>query len=158
MHLSTRPGLRVAGIVALVALVSACSSGESSQSVSGSSSTDGGGSATTVDVTLTEFQVLLSTTDISAGPVTFNVKNDGTVEHEFVVFRTDLAEDALPTDDEGTEVDEDASGLEPMGEVEDVPVGGTASFDATLEPGEYVGICNVPGHYGSGMHIHFTVS
>lgn len=154
MHHSMRPRLGVASILALFALLSACSG--ASQSATPSGSTGGGGTA--VDVTLTEFQVQLSATDIPAGPVTFNVTNNGSVVHEFVVFKTDLAEDALPTDDEGTEVDEDASGLESMGEVEDVPVGGTDSFDATLEPGEYVGICNVPGHYGSGMHIHFTVN
>jgi uncharacterized cupredoxin-like copper-binding protein len=145
-------------MVALFALVTACSSGESSQSADQSSAAAGGGEGTTVDVTLTEFQVQLSTTDIPAGPVTFNVRNDGTVEHEFVVFKADDAEDALPTDDEGTEVDEDDPSLQSVGELEDVEVGSSKSFDATLEAGDYVAICNVPGHYGSGMHIHFTVN
>jgi uncharacterized cupredoxin-like copper-binding protein len=145
-----------AAAVALFAIVlAACSSGTSP---SATSSSGGGGGGTTVDVTLTEFKVEFSTMDIPAGPVTFNVTNGGSVVHEFVVFRTEDAEDALPTNDEGTEVVEDDSSLQSMGEVEDVDPGSSKSFDATLEPGNYVAICNVAGHYSSGMHIHFTVS
>ncbi|MEP6470327.1 MAG: sulfocyanin-like copper-binding protein [Chloroflexota bacterium] len=95
---------------------------------------------------------------VPAGEVIFNVKNDGTVLHEFVVLRTDLAEDALPEASDAAEVNEADAALESMGEVEDVEVGASKSFTATLTPGTYVGICNVVGHYGSGMHIHFTVS
>ena len=145
--------LRLSGIVAIAVALAACST-PASQSTA--ASTSGGG--TTVDVTLTEFKVEFSTMDIPAGPVTFNVKNGGTVVHEFVVFKTDDAEDALPTNTEGTEVNEDDTSLESMGEVEDVEVGGTKSFSATLEPGSYVAICNVTGHYTSGMHVHFTVT
>src|SRR5699024_5751265 len=118
----------------------------------------GGGGGTDVGVTLDEVKITFDQTDIPAGDVTFNVKNDGTVIHEFVVFKTDDAEDALPEESDGPEVNEDDSSLESMGEVEDVDPGDTKSFSATLEPGDYVGICNVTGHYDSGMHIHFTVS
>jgi uncharacterized cupredoxin-like copper-binding protein len=55
------------------------------------------------------------------------------------------------------EVNEDAPDLESMGEVEDIAPGSSKSFTATLEPGKYVAICNVEGHYSAGMHHAFTV-
>lgn len=145
---------RLTALIAAVALLAACQSADTSSSASASS----GGGATAVDVTLTEFEVQLSSTDVPAGDVTFNVTNDGTVVHEFVVFKTEDAEDALPEVSDAPEVDEDASSLESMGEVEDLDPGATKSFTATLEAGDYVAICNVTGHYNSGMHVPFTVN
>ena len=140
----TRPAIVLAAALALAACTSTTSPSASA-----------GGGGTTVDVALSEFKVEFSTTDIPAGEVTFNVTNDGAIEHEFVVFKTDLAEDALP--EEGAEVTEDDPGLTSMGEVEEVGPDTSKSFTATLDAGSYVGICNVTGHYDSGMHIHFTV-
>jgi uncharacterized cupredoxin-like copper-binding protein len=144
---------RISSVVVVTVSLVACSTPGTSSA--GASS---GGTGTTVNVTLTEFKVELSTITVPAGEVTFDVKNEGTVVHEFVVFRTDLAEDALPEASDAPEVDEADTSLESMGEVEDVEVGSSQSFTATLTPGSYVGICNVAGHYDSGMHVHFTVS
>jgi uncharacterized cupredoxin-like copper-binding protein len=144
---------RVIVMLSVMTLLAACGGGASS---SGTGSSGGGGGGTTVDVTLTEFEVTMSTTDVPAGEVTFNVTNEGTVEHEFVVFQTDLAEDALPEASDAPEVNEDDPQLTSMGEVEDVAPGESKSFTATLEAGSYVGICNVETHYDSGMHIDFT--
>jgi uncharacterized cupredoxin-like copper-binding protein len=143
---------RILAALSVMTLLAACSGGGASPSDSGTS----GGGGTTVDVTLTEFEVTMSSTDVPAGEVTFNVTNEGTVEHEFVVFQTDLAEDALPEGSDEPEVNEDDPQLTSMGEVEDVAPGESKSFTATLEAGSYVGICNVATHYDSGMHIHFT--
>lgn len=150
------PLARLLGVVLAAIALAACSTPSASPSADGGGG--GGGAGTTVDVSLTEFKVEFSTTDIPSGDVTFNVTNDGTIPHEFVVFQTDLAEDALPEPSGEAEVDEDDASLNSMGEVEDVDPGTSKSFSATLEPGSYVGICNVEGHYDSGMHIHFTVS
>ena len=149
--------VRTFGVILAAAALAACSSPAASPSSDSGGGGDGGG-GTAVDVTLSEFKVDFSTTDIPAGDVTFNVTNDGTIVHEFVVFKTDDAEDALPMESDDPEVNEDDPSLSSMGEVEDVDPGSSKSFSATLEPGEYVGICNVEGHYESGMHIHFTVS
>ena len=148
---------RIFGVILAAAALAACSSPAASPSADGGGG-GGGGGGTDVDVTLSEFKVELSTTDIPAGDVTFNVTNDGTVVHEFVVFKTDDAEDALPEASDEPEVNEDDPSLTSMGEVEDVDPGASKSFSANLEAGDYVGICNVEGHYDSGMHIHFTVS
>jgi uncharacterized cupredoxin-like copper-binding protein len=80
--------------------------------------------------------------------------------HEFVVFRTDLAEDALPTttdDKDQLIVDEEGAGVEHVDEVEDVQVGSDQDFEVNLTPGKYVVICNLPQHYDSGMHAALTV-
>src|SRR5436190_1796807 len=53
----------------------------------------------TVNVTLTEWAVILDKTSVPAGDVLFNVTNAGTqFKHEFIVIKSDLAIDALPAD------------------------------------------------------------
>lgn len=125
----------------------ACSSSSSSSSSAGS--TAGGVSATEMD-----FSITLSSSTATAGPVTFNISNEGPSTHEFVVIQTDDAPDALPVKN-GT-VDE--SGLTIVDENEDVAPGTTATLPVDLKAGSYVIICNVSGHYEAGMHTGFTVS
>lgn len=154
MRLHHSPLARFIPLIAALALT-ACSQTTSPSPTAGGGG--GGGTGTTVNVTLSEFKVEMDKTQVPAGNVTFQVKNGGTIVHEFVVFKTDDAADALPKASEDDEVNEDDATLTSMGEVEDVEVGSTKSFSADLQPGKYVAICNVEGHYGSGMHIAFTV-
>src|SRR6266545_3428629 len=76
--------------------------------------------------TLEEWKITLSPTTGAAGEVTFTINNIGEKDHEFVVVKTDLAPDALPTvaegDDAGT-VDEEGEGFEAIGEKEDIKAG-----------------------------------
>jgi uncharacterized cupredoxin-like copper-binding protein len=74
-----------------------------------------------------------------------------------VIFKTDLAPDALPLGDDGN-VDEEGEGVEHIDEIEDITGGSTQSLTVTLDAGNYVFICNLPGHYQQGMHAAFTVS
>lgn len=123
------------------------------------------GTATTVDVTLREFSIAPSVASAPAGTVTFEVTNDGPNDvHEFVVVRTDLALDALPTDADGA-VLEDGEGMEVIDEIEDLAVGASETLMLTLEAGSYVLICNIveeedgetEAHYTLGMRSTFTV-
>lgn len=125
-----------------------------------------GPQATTVEVTLVEFGVVPDLSEVRAGSVTFEATNDGPNDpHELVVIRTDLAADALPTDEDGA-VDEDGEGIEVMGEIEEFPVGETLSMTLELEAGSYVLICNlveledgeIEAHYALGMRTPFTVT
>ena len=123
----------------------------------------GGGGGGSVDVTLQEFAVVPSPSSIEAGEVTFQATNEGPDDvHEFVVFRTDLAPDQLPVDENGA-VDEEGAGLELIDEIEDIPVGETQSVTVELESGTYVLICNIwdeeeqEAHYAEGMRVAFTV-
>ena len=70
-----------------------------------------------------------------AGDVTFNVTNTGPEDiHEFVVFMTDLAPDALPTAPDGS-VDEEGEGVELIDEIEDIAVGDTPTLTVALDAG-----------------------
>lgn len=122
-----------------------------------------GGGGGSVDVTLQEFAVVPSPSSIEAGEVTFQATNESPDDvHEFVVFRTDLAPDQLPVDENGA-VDEEGAGLELIDEIEDIPVGETQSVTVELESGNYVLICNIwdeeeqEAHYAEGMRVAFTV-
>ena len=111
----------------------------------------------TVAVTVADFSVSADPDSAPAGDITFDISNDAEQTHEFVVFKTDLAEDQLPTDEDGN-VDEAGEGVEHIDEVEDIEGGSTQSLAVNLDAGSYVLICNLPGHYAQGMHAGFTVS
>jgi uncharacterized cupredoxin-like copper-binding protein len=122
-----------------------------------------GGGETTVDVTLQEFAVILAQESAPAGTITFGVENTGPEDvHEFVVIKTDLAPDALPTDENGA-VDEEGQGMEVIDEIEDLPVGEVQSVTVDLDAGSYALICNIwdeeeqEAHYAMGMRSAFTV-
>ena len=144
-----RAAILVATVAAL-ALVSAGCSGDEE---------------TTVDVTVQEFAVIPAESSAPAGDVTFDVTNEGPDDvHEFVVFKTDLAPDALPTAADGS-VDEEGEGIELIDEIEDIAVGDTPTLAVTLDAGSYVFICNIVeeeggetiAHYQQGMRVAFTV-
>jgi uncharacterized cupredoxin-like copper-binding protein len=123
-----------------------------------------GGGGGTVEVTLQEFSVIPAQDSVEAGEVTFEVENTGPEDvHEFVVIKTDLAPDALPTDENGA-VDEEGEGIEVIDEIEDIPVGDTPSLTVNLDAGNYVLICNIwdeeeqEAHYAMGMRVGFTVT
>jgi uncharacterized cupredoxin-like copper-binding protein len=125
---------------------------------------DGGGDGgTTVDVVLQEFAVIPAQDSAPAGTINFQVENIGPEDvHEFVVIKTDLAPDALPTDENGV-VLEEGEGMEVIDEIEDIPVGETQNLTVELEAGTYALICNIfeeeeqEAHYAMGMRTVFTV-
>ena len=126
----------------------------------GSSATATGGTAT-INVTLQEFAIIPDADTAAAGDVTFHVTNDGPDDvHEFVIIKTDLAPESLPTAEDGS-VEEEGEGLEVIDEIEDLPVGESQDVTATLDAGSYVLICNIVEgdevHYASGMRTGFTV-
>lgn len=117
----------------------------------GCSSNDSGG----IGATEEDFSITLDESSAPAGEVTFNVQNDAEQVHEFVVFQTDLAPDALPTDEDGN-VDEEGEGITAVDEIEDIEGGTSQDLTVDLAAGSYVLICNLPGHYAQGMHTAFT--
>jgi hypothetical protein len=109
-----------------------------------------------VNVRVQEFAVIPDTTSAPAGEVTFTVTNTGPDDvHEFVVVKTDLAPESLPTEANGS-VDEVGEGIEPVDEIEDIAVGSTQSVTVDLEAGSYVLMCNIydeaekEAHYQQG--------
>ena len=119
-------------------------------------------SGTTVDVTEADFSLKPSVSSVTAGTVSFKVKNRGAFGHEMVVVKLADATD-LPTKPDG-EVNEDKiPAPKRMGEVEDVLPGTTKTLKLKLDAGKYVLFCNrVDGatrvHFKRGMHADFTVT
>jgi uncharacterized cupredoxin-like copper-binding protein len=152
-------------ILAVGALIVACAPAGSSASATDAASVGASGDpssgATTVNITLQEFSVIPDNATAPAGEVTFHVTNDGPDDvHEFVIFKTDLEADALPTAEDGS-VDEAGEGVELIDEIEDIPVGESQDVTVTLDAGSYVLICNIVEsdevHYAMGMRTGFTV-
>ncbi len=118
-----------------------------------------------VSATLKEWQMSLSSTNLKAGDITFNVTNNGDKEHEFVIRKTALQSDSLVLNADG-EVSEDDPSLTPVGDPSELAEIKSGSSDRTitvkLQPGHYVIFCNLHVndllHYKKGMHIDFTVS
>ena len=130
-----------------------------------STSTSSTAAGATVKVTLTEWAVIPDVSSASAGAITFDVTNAGTMfTHEFVVIKTDLAPADLPVDAAG-KVNETAAGVANVGEIGEILMGANKSVSLTLQPGKYVLICNIveaagghESHYNKGMRAAFTVN
>jgi uncharacterized cupredoxin-like copper-binding protein len=157
-QMSRRRGAISVAAVAMLGLGAACSDDDGEGSTGAAC-----GEAGTVDVTLLEFAFIPSSSSARAGDVTFNVTNEGPDDvHEFVVFRSDLAPDALPTAEDGS-VDEAGDGVELQDEIEDIAVGDTQSVTIDLAAGDYVLICNIydaqeqEAHSQEGMRVGFSV-
>ena len=106
-----------------------------------------------VTATMSEFAI---TADASAdaNSVTFRVVNDGAIAHEFVVVRSDLGAKDLPQ--AGGVVDE--SQVEVVGRIDQFAGGETREATFNLAAGNYLLICNLPGHYLLGMVAAFTAN
>ena len=120
---------------------------------------------TTVDVSLSEWSVDPEPTSVTEGEVTFSADNDGEEKHELVIVRTEFGAEDLPTKDDGS-VDEDAAGVDVIGETDEIDSGDSDSRVFTLDPGKYVLLCNLVHeeheekevHYQLGMHAEFEVT
>jgi uncharacterized cupredoxin-like copper-binding protein len=89
--------------------------------------------ATKVQVSETEFKITLGSTDLKAGEITFEVKNDGSIPHDLAIKGTG-------------------------DKTKEIPAGGTAALKVTLKPGKYELYCSVPGHEAAGMKLNVTIS
>jgi uncharacterized cupredoxin-like copper-binding protein len=146
-----RATLRLVSTVSALALVVACGGGSGSSARPSAAAS--GGAGTTITAQEKEFSIALGQATAPSGSVTFNVTHAGTVVHEFVVVDTDTGAAQLPQ--ASGEVDESA--LTVVDEVEDLQPGTTETLQVDLDPGHYVVICNIPGHYAGGMHADLTV-
>ncbi|MBV6450863.1 MAG: hypothetical protein MHPDNHAH_01590 [Anaerolineales bacterium] len=98
----------------------------------------------------------LSATVPVGKPITVTVKNDGSVEHDFVIAKINVAD--VVTEGDGMDMGHDMSDMgHDMGDMEydlhiSTPVGETSALTFTpTEAGEYEFFCSVPGHKEAGM-------
>lgn len=121
-----RVGLAAVMLLALLVLA-ACGGGGG-----GGGSSNGGGGATVADgeveVVLTEYSFTPNNIEVPVGrPVTFVLKNEGSLEHDMAFDDLDLISD-------------------------EVASGATVNFEVTFEEaGTYPFYCSIPGHKESGM-------
>jgi uncharacterized cupredoxin-like copper-binding protein len=88
-----------------------------------------------VPVSETEFKIALPKTTVAAGAYTFEVKNDGNIDHDLVI--------------KGNGVDEKTATIK---------AGDSATLKVDLKPGTYDVYCSIPGHKQAGMDAKLTVS
>jgi len=139
--------------LALTLLASACG-------VDANDANSNSGASTAVvsnDVTgsVLEWEVIVDATAAQAGVVDFTITNDGTIGHEFLIVKTDAAPGEIPL--VGDRFSEDADGIEVIDEIGEFAQGTTETLTVTLDPGSYQLVCNLPGHYESGMFVGFDV-
>lgn len=104
-----------------------------------------------------DFSIHATPPTVKGGLVDFTVSNAGPSAHEFLIFRADQAPNALPTGSDGR-VDESSAQITKVFDSGDnIAPNGSKVFHAALTPGNYVMVCNLPGHYMAGMHAAFTV-
>jgi uncharacterized cupredoxin-like copper-binding protein len=146
-----RTGLKcVAGVVVAGAFVAGC--GADNSDVAGGNSKN----ANTVTGYEREWKVVADHKAIKAGEVTFTFTNKGTIQHELLVIRTDLAVGDIPIGSDGKFKEDDPRATN-VGETGEYDVGKTSTFKVKLDAGQYQLVCNIPNHYKNGMHIAFTV-
>lgn len=108
-------------------------------------------------VQLSEYKVAVGDSTFKPGKVEFTITNGGKTEHELLVFRTDVAPAAFPVDPEG-DIVEEAPGLNKISDGDNIAPGATQTRSIDLsQPGTYVFVCNLPGHFKAGMSQVITV-
>jgi uncharacterized cupredoxin-like copper-binding protein len=126
-------------------------------STPGSSSGPIGSPATGTAIYISEWSVGLPTSML-AGQVNFSITNIGTIQHELLVFRSDLRPAAYPVDGSGNII-EDGPGITLVSDGENLDPGATQARTVDLtQPGTYLFVCNIPGHFKSGMFRVVTVT
>lgn len=102
-----------------------------------------------------EYEIHATDQVAAAGDVTFTVTNYGTMQHEFLVIRTDYPVGQIPV--EGEKFNEESAGVTNVGETGEFDPGLTKTVTVKLAKGRYQLVCNIPGHYKKGMSIPFEV-
>ncbi len=109
----------------------------------------GGGGGATLDVTLNEFSFTPNSWTVNAGQqVTVNLKNAGTVTHDFTIMKTPIS-GSFTDADKANEIW--ASPMVAAGQSQ------TATFTAPTTPGTYQVVCTESGHFEAGMQGTLTV-
>lgn len=85
----------------------------------------GGAPAGPVTVSLSEWKIEPTTITAKSGPLTFQIKNTGNLEHNFVIVGGERSKTVTAKD--------------------------ATTLDLTLKPGSYTVICDLPGHKEAGM-------
>ena len=110
-----------------------------------------------IPAALAEWHVAVPST-IKAGTVNLEVANFGTIQHELLIFKSDLAPSAYPVDSNG-HIIENGPGITLVSDGDNIDPGKTQTRKVDLtQPGTYLFVCNIPGHFKAGMFTVVTVT
>ncbi len=108
---------------------------------------------------LSEFVIKPDTTRANPGTVIFKVRNEGTIDHQFLVVKTDLGTAELPRRADGKGVDE--TQIDVVGRTDTITPGAETELSVPMDMGKYVVICNLfsggKSHYLTGMYNQFII-
>lgn len=98
-----------------------------------------------------------NTASVKAGKVTFDVTNlSRSIVHEMIVVAVENPNAPLPYDYSTGQIPEKQ--VKMLGETEEMEPNAEKTISLDLKPGNYLLICNVPGHYAAGMWTPLTVT
>ena len=110
-----------------------------------------------IPAALAEWHVAVPST-IKAGTVNLEVANFGTIQHELLIFKSDLPPSAYPVDSNG-HIIENGPGINLVNDGDNIDPGKTQTRTGDLtQPGTYLFVCNIPGHFKAGMFTVVTVT
>lgn len=102
-------------------------------------------------------QMVAKPATVPAGKVTLHATNESKqTVHEVVVVKVRSFDDKLPYNPEKSEVIERR--VKRLGEIADLKPGSSGALTLRLAPGNYVLLCNQPGHYQQNMWTKLIVS
>ena len=128
-------------------------SGASAQMMTGLAYTGAG----PVDLSKATMGVKISQATAPRGVVTFKVTNSSKdTVHEMIVLYLKDPTKAPPYVAGDQKIDEDKAGYK--GEVSELQPGASGSKTLALQPGKYLLVCNIAGHYAAGMWTEFDVT
>lgn len=142
------------GAMALSVVIAGCAADPSD--VAGGSETRANVASNKVTGSVQEWKVSTSAGRAQAGEVEFAIANFGTIQHEFLVVKTDIADGKIPLGADNR-FSEEGEGVTVVDEISEWAVDEAKVLKVTLDPGNYQLLCNIAGHYANGMHIPFVV-
>jgi uncharacterized cupredoxin-like copper-binding protein len=105
-----------------------------------------------------DFAIHLSQFTLPAGHYVFVDTNHGPSPHELVMWKTTLPADRLPLASNQRVMENSPTLGSVLDSGSSLDPGETRLLTTTLVPGHYVIVCDLPGHYISGMHVDITVT
>ena len=110
-----------------------------------------------VDLSKATMGVKISQATAPRGVVTFKVTNSSKdTVHEMIVLYLKDPNTPPPYSASDQRIDEDKAGYK--GEVSELQPGKTGNKTLALQPGKYLLVCNIAGHYAAGMWTEFDVT
>ncbi len=108
-------------------------------------------------VTLSEWKVDVPVT-MHTGKATLDIVNTGTIQHELLVFKSDLPLAQYPLQATGA-INEEGAGITKVSDGDDLDAGASQARTVDLtQPGTSLVVCNLPAHFHQGMFTVVTVT